>query len=247
MSSNTKSRHGKQEARASLDKVFRVMELVSLHPEGISLKAVSEQTGINHSTLSRVAANLVNFGYLRKINYRTLGPDIGLAHLASGGGAVEIPEPMAALLIDASEKTGLEASIARLHRTHVIFAIPGDSLEIGSAPFVDTIAGPVLLAASGAKAATVKGLIKTLLPILDTDSSSKDLENLMKESMAKATADGGLFVQDNDIVEAAASFLWDGKVAAVVLQGEKPASKSRGILAECFALRDGLSAAASLS
>ncbi len=108
--------------RNSLEKVFAVLSVIAESDSPVSLKAISERTGHNASTLSRILADLVEIGYVRKENYREFSLDLGLIPLGQKA-LSHFPLPRIAnpLIQEAAVRLGVQGALAGVHRDRMVY------------------------------------------------------------------------------------------------------------------------------
>lgn len=62
-------------------KTFRILEAIATASQPVSLKSLVVQLKLNTSTVSRITADLLEAGYIRKRNYREFEPALGMIFL----------------------------------------------------------------------------------------------------------------------------------------------------------------------
>lgn len=60
-------------------KIFTLTEILIRHGKPMSIQELSRESGIERSACWRIAADLCELGYLRKVSYRTVEPGLGMA------------------------------------------------------------------------------------------------------------------------------------------------------------------------
>jgi len=108
--------------RDSLEKVFAVLEEVASSDGPVTLKAVSGTTGYHPSTVSRILANLLEIGYVRKENYREFSLDLGLIPLGQKA-LSHFPLPRIAnpLIRKAANGLKVAGALAGLHKGRLVY------------------------------------------------------------------------------------------------------------------------------
>lgn len=113
-----------------LDKTFQVLEAVAASPEPVSLKELSGRLGINASTLSRIASDLVEAGYLTKPGYRCFEPALGLIRL--GQNAVHsshLPRTVNPMVKNRAEELGVNGAFAGIERGQLVYLFRSDAFS----------------------------------------------------------------------------------------------------------------------
>ena len=113
-----------------LEKTFQVLEAVAASPEPVSLKELSGRLGINSSTLSRIAADLVETGYLTKAGYRNFEPALGLIRI--GQYAVHsshLPRTVNPLVRSRVDELGVNGAFAGIESGQVVYLYRSDAFS----------------------------------------------------------------------------------------------------------------------
>ncbi len=113
-----------------LEKTFQVLETVAASPEPVSLKELNERLDINTSTLSRIASDLVEAGYLIKSGYRHFEPALGLIRI--GQNAVHsshLPRTINPLVRRRVEELGVDGAFAGIERGQVVYLYRSDAFS----------------------------------------------------------------------------------------------------------------------
>lgn len=113
-----------------LEKTFQVLEAVAASPEPVSLKELSGRLGINSSTLSRIAADLVETGYLTKAGYRNFEPALGLIRI--GQNAVHsshLPRTVNPLVRMPGRRTWSERRFCGVESGQVVYLYRSDAFS----------------------------------------------------------------------------------------------------------------------
>ena len=113
-----------------LEKTFQVLEAVAASPEPVSLKELSGRLGINSSTLSRIAADLVETGYLTKAGYRNFEPALGLIRI--GQNAVHsshLPRTVNPLVRSRVDELGVNGAFAGIESGQVVYLYRSDAFS----------------------------------------------------------------------------------------------------------------------
>ena len=113
-----------------LEKTFQVLEAVAASPEPVSLKDLSGRLGINSSTLSRIAADLVETGYLTKAGYRNFEPALGLIRI--GQNAVHsshLPRTVNPLVRSRVDELGVNGAFAGIESGQVVYLYRSDAFS----------------------------------------------------------------------------------------------------------------------
>ncbi|MHC4914012.1 MAG: helix-turn-helix domain-containing protein, partial [Planctomycetota bacterium] len=123
--------------RNSLDKVFSVLDVIASSDGAVSLKELSGRTGHHPSTLSRILANLVEIGYVRKDSYREFSLDLGLIPLGQKA-LTHFPLPRLAnpLIRGAAGRLDVHGALAGLHRGRLVY-LYRSRLQSGEGPLAE--------------------------------------------------------------------------------------------------------------
>lgn len=110
-----------------LEKTFRVLELAAAAEEPVSLKQLGEMSGIPPSTLSRIAADLVEAGYLVRSGPRRFEPALGLILL--GQNAI-FNSPLSRLanplIRSRAEALGVNGALAGMENGQLVYLYRSD-------------------------------------------------------------------------------------------------------------------------
>ena len=116
-----------------LEKTFQVLEAVAASPEPVSLKELGGRLGINASTLSRIASDLVEAGYFTKSGYRRFEPALGLIRV--GQNAVHsshLPRTVNPLIQARAEELGVNGAFAGIERGQLVYLYRSDAFSRNS-------------------------------------------------------------------------------------------------------------------
>lgn len=110
-----------------LEKTFRVLELAASAEKPVSLKQLSEATAIPPSTLSRIAADLVEAGYLSRSGPRRFEPAPGLILLGQNA-LYNSPLPHVAnpLIRSRAESLGVNGALAGMQNSQLVYLYRSD-------------------------------------------------------------------------------------------------------------------------
>ena len=110
-----------------LEKTFRVLELAASAEKPVSLKQLSEATAIPPSTLSRIAADLVEAGYLSRSGPRRFEPAPGLILLGQNA-LYNSPLPHVAnpLIRSRAESLGVNGALAGMQNGQLVYLYRSD-------------------------------------------------------------------------------------------------------------------------
>ena len=64
-----------------LEKTLQVLEAIAASPEQRSLKSISSELGVTSGTLSRIVADLCEYGLIEKFGYHQVRPSLGMIRL----------------------------------------------------------------------------------------------------------------------------------------------------------------------
>lgn len=110
-----------------LEKTFRVLELAASAGEPLSLKQLGEATGIPQSTLSRIAADLVEAGCLVRSGPRRFEPALGLIQLGQNA-LYNFPLARVAnpLIRSRAEALGVNGALAGMQNGQLVYLYRSD-------------------------------------------------------------------------------------------------------------------------
>ena len=64
-----------------IGKTLQILEIIAASPEPRSLKSISAESGVASGTLSRIVADLCEYGLIEKFGYHQVRPSIGMIRL----------------------------------------------------------------------------------------------------------------------------------------------------------------------
>ncbi len=226
-----------------LGKAFLVLEELTEADSPLTLKELSLRLGMNASTLSRIANDLVEGGYLRKASYRSFEPALGLIHL--GQRALlncQFPKKVSRLVCARCRATGLKGALAGVFKDRLVYLYNSSHEGSGRSagmPFSylthkSNIALAVLARRHGRKEALriLKGSLKR-----SGQEASEELLRSFASRMDQLESEGCSFLDGEDFWNVAAPVEWQGEVYGLSLFGSKGSRGSeRGLVKETLSL-----------
>ena len=99
-----------------------ILRILAEAEEPLTATAIAQRVGLHVSNVSRTLRVLIAHGYVRKPSYHSFAVDLGVLSLA-GSAAQQLPvlQRSRACMLAAAQRTGLEASLATLHRDQVLY------------------------------------------------------------------------------------------------------------------------------
>jgi DNA-binding IclR family transcriptional regulator len=209
--------------RDTLEKVFNVLELVASCDKPISMKEICEKTGYHPSTASRILADLVEMGYVRKESYRDFILDLGLVPLGQKAlSHFPLSRFTGPLIAETASKLTCEGALAGMHRERLVYLYRGSKPLDGATsedfryPLYRSNCGVVILAGETEEEA------KRLLTA-ELSAESKPLSPTVEEFMRrreKARRNGyALTIQENHW-NVAFPISYGGRKFSVALYGQ---------------------------
>jgi DNA-binding IclR family transcriptional regulator len=230
--------------RNSLEKVFAVLGVIAESDSAVSLKAISERTGHNPSTLSRILANLVEIGYVRKESYREFSLDLGLIPLGQKA-LSHFPLPRIAnpLIHETAVKLGVQGALAGMHRDRMVY-LYRSRIQEETGPLSEDYRYPLhrsncgLAILSGVDDKEAKRLLSASLRAERPGRklSLAELKRLLKQ-VAAVREDGYSWMLEKQAWNVAFPLSYRGRTFAVSLHaGGKPPGKREKVILECSLL-----------
>ena len=105
-----------------LGKTLQVLEVIASSPEPRSLKSISEELNIAAGTLSRIVADLCEYGLIEKFGYHKVRPSLGMIRL--GQDAVtnfSLPRIVPPLIRSHAESVEAHGSFAGVHNWKLVY------------------------------------------------------------------------------------------------------------------------------
>jgi DNA-binding IclR family transcriptional regulator len=145
-----------------LGKALEVLELVAWSDGPLSLKSLCRESGLSLATASRLSADLVEAGLMRKSGYRSFEPSLGLIHLGQRAMLNYVfPKKANRLLRARCKALGLKGGLAGIFKDRVVYLYNSAhdeapdrlGMPFTGHPFNSNIALVVLGASRGKKAA----------------------------------------------------------------------------------------------
>ena len=145
---------------------LELLRLLAQCPGPVSATALAERTGQHPSTVSRLLSGLVRAGYVRKPDYHSFAPDLGLATLF-GRVRGQFPltsVPRAALRAQAAAMPGMRLSLATLHEHQLVYWL---AVEAGQEEWELVVSGYPLHLSSIALRILADCPLRAAIPLLN--------------------------------------------------------------------------------
>ena len=103
-------------------KIFQVLEIISSSPEPLSLKKISEVSGIAAGTLSRIVADLCECGMIEKFGYHQVRPSLGMIRFGQDAMTnFSLPRIVPPMLRSHAEGVGADGAFAGVHNLKLVY------------------------------------------------------------------------------------------------------------------------------
>ncbi|MBS1370653.1 MAG: helix-turn-helix domain-containing protein [Lentisphaeria bacterium] len=113
-----------------LEKTFQVLEAISASEGPVTLKELGGKLAINTSTLSRIAADLVEAGYVFKADYRSFEPALGMIRLGQNAAySSHLPRAVNPMVKKHSEELGVQGAFAGIENGQVVYLYRSDAFS----------------------------------------------------------------------------------------------------------------------
>jgi DNA-binding IclR family transcriptional regulator len=236
--------------RNTLEKVFAVLDVVASGDGPVALKEISARTGHHPSTVSRILADLVEIGYVRKESYREFSLDLGLVPLGQKA-LTHFPLARLAgpLVAEAAGRLGCDGALVGLHRDRLVYLYrgamqraPGTLSEDFGYPLHRSNCAAVLLA--GRPEEESRRLFAGSLKAETGKAPARRIDEAL-ERVAGALRDGYSVLTEEDGWNVAFPLAYRGRPFAVAFygRGEMPGSSEKIVL-ECSLLARRIESAA---
>ena len=111
-----------------LEKTFQVLEAISASGGPVTLKELGQKLSINTSTLSRIAADLVEAGYVFKADYRSFEPALGMIRLGQNAAySSHLPRVVNPMVKAHVERLGVQGAFAGIDSNQVVYLYRSDA------------------------------------------------------------------------------------------------------------------------
>ena len=133
-----------------IGRAFRLLEVLALHPDGLTLSEIARECGLVMTTAHRQLATLVGCQIVRKTENKTFVPGEALWRITSllTNGA-DIVQPAVAILTELADRFGETAFLARLNDHNVEIMTTCTPTAVGKAYAQPGRGMPLYAAASG--------------------------------------------------------------------------------------------------
>ncbi len=113
-----------------LEKTFQALEAIALSHKPITLKELSGRLDLNISTLSRIAADLIEAGFVAKSGYRHFEPALGLIRLGQNAmNSSILPRTINPLIKARAEALGVNGAFAGMEHGQLVYLYRGDAFS----------------------------------------------------------------------------------------------------------------------
>ncbi len=105
-----------------LDKTLQVLEVIASSPEPRSLKSISSGLGLSPGTLSRIVADLCEYGLIEKFGYHQVRPSLGMIRLGQDAMTnFSLPRIVPPLIRSHAEAAEANGSFAGMHNWKLVY------------------------------------------------------------------------------------------------------------------------------
>ena len=105
-----------------IGKTLQILEIIAGSPEPRSLKSISAESGVASGTLSRIVADLCEYGLIEKFGYHQVRPSIGMIRLGQDAMTnFSLPRIVPPLLRAQAEAVEAKGAFAGVHHGKLVY------------------------------------------------------------------------------------------------------------------------------
>lgn len=105
-----------------IGKTLQILEIIAASPEPRSLKSISAESGVASGTLSRIVADLCEYGLIEKFGYHQVRPSIGMIRLGQDAMTnFSLPRIVPPLLRAQAEAVEAKGAFAGVHHGKLVY------------------------------------------------------------------------------------------------------------------------------
>ena len=105
-----------------LGKTLQVLEVIASSPEPRSLKSIAVELGVTSGTLSRIVADLCEYGLIEKFGYHQVRPSLGMIRLGQDAMTnFSLPRIVPPLIRSHAEAAEANGSFAGVHHWKLVY------------------------------------------------------------------------------------------------------------------------------
>ena len=105
-----------------LGKTLQVLELIASSPEPRSLKSIAAELGVTSGTLSRIVADLCEYGLIEKFGYHQVRPSLGMIRLGQDAMTnFSLPRIVPPLIRSHAEAAEAHGAFAGVHHWKLVY------------------------------------------------------------------------------------------------------------------------------
>ena len=105
-----------------LDKTLQILEVIASSPEPRPLKSISAELGVSPGTLSRIVADLCEYGLVEKFGYHQVRPSLGMIRLGQDAMTnFSLPRIVPPLIRSHAQAVEAHGSFAGVHNWKLVY------------------------------------------------------------------------------------------------------------------------------
>lgn len=105
-----------------IGKTLQILEIIAASPEPRSMKSISAESGVASGTLSRIIADLCEYGLIEKFGYHQVRPSIGMIRLGQDAMTnFSLPRIVPPLLRAHAETVEAKGAFAGVHHGKLVY------------------------------------------------------------------------------------------------------------------------------